>query len=167
MNRDHARTRASFGFYNRNEHIYEATEYWFQEIDFPEAAIEAQIEERREEYERMSETSQDQGQLRVKARDDLFEDLAYWTVYFEPQVKDVDAALRAGLVPFEYMGTFYLALGAAGMKLSPKLDVYQALTYGSVPGNSKLFDQEQYFEHVVGEELTAEVKERINQENQE
>jgi hypothetical protein len=167
MNRDHARTRASFGFYNRNEHIDEATEYWFEEVDFPEAAIGAKIEERREEYEHIDAGLPDDRELRTRAREDLFEELAYWRVYFEPEVEDVDAALRTGLTPFEYMRTFYLALGAAGMELSPKLDAYQALTYGSVPGNSKLFDQEIYFEHVVGEELTAEVKERINQENQE
>ena len=47
------------------------------------------------------------------------------------------------------------------MDLSPKLDAYQALVSGTIPGDSQLFKQESYFEYVVGEDLTAQVKERI------
>jgi hypothetical protein len=161
MQPDNARIRDAFGFFNKNRDIYEASEYWFEEIQFPEQAIKQEIYELREEYAHCSEDTPDDHDRRTRARDRLFESLSYWTVYFEPQFEDVSAALEAGLVPFYYRDTFYLALGACGMDLSPKLDAYQAVVSGTIPRDSQLFKQESYFEHVVGEDLTARVKEQI------
>ena len=161
MQPDHARTWEAFGFYNKNRAIYEASEYWFEDINFPEQAVRRTMHGLREESAHCCEDTPDEHDVRVRARGRLFESLSYWTVYFEPQIEDVSAALQAGLVPFYYRDTFYLALGACGMDLSPKLDAYQALVSGTIPRYSQLFKQESYFEYVVGEDLTAKVKVRI------
>ena len=161
MQPDHAWTRDAFGFYNKNRAIYEASDYWFEDIEFPEQAVRRTMHGLREERTHCREDTSEEHELRVSARDRLFESLSYWTVYFEPQIEDVSAALKSGLVPFYYRDTLYLALGTCGMDLSPKLDAYQALVSGTIPRDSQLFKQESYFEHVIGEDLTAKVKERI------
>lgn len=74
--------------------------------------------------------------------------LSYWCTYYEPRIKNVEAAHKSGLFPFEYEGTFMLALGGCGMDLSPKLDCYQALTDRSIPSNSTIFRQLDYFDYV-------------------
>ena len=100
MQPDHVRTRDAFGFYNKNRDIHEASEYWFEEIRFPEQAIRGEMHSLQEEHAHCSEETPGDHELRVRARDRLFEALGYWTLYFEPQFEDVSAALEAGLVPF-------------------------------------------------------------------
>ena len=43
------------------------------------------------------------------------------------------------------------------MDLSPKLDTYQALTWGSIDKHSRLFSDLSYFKYVVGENTTTKV----------
>jgi len=87
----------------------------------------------------------------------FIEAMAYWTIYFQPDRVDWEVAWKCGLYPFEYYGTFMLALGGCGMDLSPKLDAYQALTSESISESSQLFRDKGYFEYVVGKEITEEV----------
>lgn len=100
----------------------------------------------------------------VEYPDDEFnelEALGYWTVYFEPRVRDEAIAWKVGLIPFEYDGTSYLALGGCGMDLSPRLDAYQALTVGSVSSDSQFIRQPGYAAYVVGQGVFDEVMEAI------
>ncbi len=90
-----------------------------------------------------------------------FESLAYWTIYWSPQIEDVELALKCGLVPFKYDGEFLLALGGCGMDLSPKLDAYMGLAWGQISKDSQLFRQKDYFEYVVGKSTTEEVLKEI------
>lgn len=90
------------------------------------------------------------------------EELAYWTVYFEPYRMDKDIAYECNLFPFEYSRDAYgyqdlLALAASGMDLSPKLDAYQALVDGSLPSDSRFFDDSDYAEYVVGKKTAEKV----------
>lgn len=96
---------------------------------------------------------------------DGYEQLAYWTIYFSPNIIDVEKAFQCDLFPFIYKGDFYLALGGCGMDLSPKLDAYQALTSGTIPNDSKIFNDENYFQHVIGKHITEQVKEKIKMED--
>jgi len=59
MQPDNARIRDAFGFFNKNRDIYEASEYWFEEIQFPEQAIKQEMYELREEYAHCSEDTPD------------------------------------------------------------------------------------------------------------
>lgn len=90
-----------------------------------------------------------------------FEILAYWTVYFSPDIWDEEIAWNLGLFPFEYNGENLLALGGCGMDLSPALDAYQALTAGSIPSNSRFLDDYDYAKYVVGENAFNKVMEKI------
>jgi hypothetical protein len=92
---------------------------------------------------------------------DVYEQLSYWPVYFEPERKSEDVAWEVGLFPFRYDGDFYLALGGCGMDLSPKLDAYQALTSGSIPSNSQFIRDPEYAEHVVGKPVFDKVMSAI------
>lgn len=87
------------------------------------------------------------------------EALSMWTVYYSPPRGKVDkaTAFRCGLIPFEYQGTEYVALGGSGMDLSPQLDAYQALTDRSLPSDSQFLRSSDYAKYVVGEDLFNEV----------
>lgn len=92
------------------------------------------------------------------------EALSYWTVYFKPAIWDEDVAWKVELIPFEFDGENYLALGGCGMDLSPRLDAYQALTDDSVPRSSQFIraqDSGTYAKYVVGETIYNEVMEKI------
>lgn len=78
----------------------------------------------------------------------FIETMAYWTIYFEPRCADWNDAWKAGLYPFEYYGTFMVALGGCGQDLSPTLDCYQALVDKTLPRNSVIFRDQKYFDYV-------------------
>lgn len=84
----------------------------------------------------------------------FLEDISYWSTYFEPLIFNEEIALDCGLTPFTYKGKNMLALSGCGMNLSPKLDVYQALTDNTIDEHSLLFSDSTYFENVVGKILT-------------
>lgn len=90
------------------------------------------------------------------------ESLAYWTVYFKPDIEDVEVALKCRLTPFYYDDEFYLALGGCGMDLKPKLDAYQMLTCHRIPSGSNVLrgNDTSYFEYVVGKDVTKEALEK-------
>lgn len=87
----------------------------------------------------------------------VIEALGYWTTYFAPRIADETIAFKTGLLPFEYDGEPYLALGGCGMDLSPRLDAYQALTDGTIPASSQFIRQPDYAKYVVGEKIFEEV----------
>jgi hypothetical protein len=93
-----------------------------------------------------------------------FEALAYWTIYWKPDRDNVEIAQLVGLTPFEYKEEFYLALGACGMDLTPKLDAYIALTVGVIPSDSQFFRQKDYFKDVVGETTYNKIIEKCTRE---
>lgn len=142
-------TRPFESFYDRveldNEDIHR--------VEFPEKLIAL--------YKENYEDEEDENEREWQVLQELEEDLLYWLVYYEPNIASVDVAIECGLIPFEYEGRFLLALGGAGMDLSPKLDAYQALTDHTIPENSKLFSDREHFEYVVGKELTEKVIEVI------
>ena len=154
--------RARFGFFDR----LDATlfmgdegfrpEFWDM-VEFPEEAIEAEMEglvaQGMDEDEREV--------LRDEAIARLEESLTYWLTFYRPAVEDVKVALKVGLVPFYLDGKLYLALGACGMDLSPKLDAYQALTDRTIDPDSTLFTDPAYFRYVVGDEVYREVLEAL------
>jgi len=95
----------------------------------------------------------------------FWEKLSYWTVYFQPLKYNEGVAHECGLIPFKYIGEHedleLLALGGCGMDLGPKLDAYQALTDGTIDEHSKLFSDKEYFQYVVGINLTKKVLKAI------
>ena len=108
----------SDGFFDKKEGIWDDLMEDPDCVSFPEAAIEAEIEAIKDDYD--EEDTVDDDEVRYDAQHNLEEALAYWTVYFCPNSDDVDAALRVGLTPFYYKDDFYLALGGCGMDLSPR-----------------------------------------------
>lgn len=92
---------------------------------------------------------------------DIYEQLAYWIIYFKPDYWDEAVAWRVGLTPFTFEDEHYLALGGCGMDLSPKLDAYQALTTDTIPPSSQFIRQPDYAQNVVGERVFKEVMEKI------
>jgi hypothetical protein len=87
----------------------------------------------------------------------VLEDIACWTIYFEPLVFEEKTALKCSLTPFTFKEVNYLALGGCGMDLTPKLDAYQALTHNSIDKNSLFFSRHDYFCHVVGVTISKEI----------
>ena len=138
-------------FYQRNDHIYDSSEYWFEEVIFPEEAIEHEKKTILDENPDV-----DEHEATCEAMGQLMDDLAYWTIYYKPDIQDVEAALKSGLTPFEYQGDFYLALGGCGMDLSPKLEAYQCLTSGTIPEGSHFLRYPDYFRNVVGNSTADE-----------
>jgi len=114
----------------------------------------------------ISETMRDHDVQRDDAEFLLREALGFWTLYYQPEIEDVETAIRVGLVPFYYQERFYLALGGCGMDLSPKLDAYQVLTQGTIDPFSCLFSDPKYFRWVVGSKVFEEVLERLGIEEQ-
>ena len=106
------------GFFDENETIWDEFTQNPDCVSFPEAAIEAEMENIKGDYG--EEDTVDEDEVQDDARRNLEEGLGYWTVYFCPNSDDVDAALRVGLTPFYYEDNFYLALGGCGMDLSPR-----------------------------------------------
>lgn len=104
-------------FFDENEEIWDALQDNPDCVSFPEAAIEAEMENIIDDYD---EDTVDENEVMDDAQRNLEEELAYWTVYFCPNSDDVDAALRARLTPFYYEDEFYLALGGCGMDLGPR-----------------------------------------------
>ena len=105
-------------FFDTNEGIWDELQNDPDCVSFPEAAIEEEIKAIKDDYS--EEDTVDEDEVRYDAQRNLEEALAYWTVYFCPNIDDVDAALRVGLTPFYYKDDFYLALGGCGMDLSPR-----------------------------------------------
>ena len=114
--------------------------------------------------EMIAEGYQDDGDD-VNVADRLHENLAYYTIYYEPDAWNEGVAITCGLTPFTYsnnQGTIYLlALGGYGMDLTPKLDAYQALVQGTISPDSFYFKQRDYFVSVVGENVTQRVDHSI------
>jgi len=223
-------------FYEKNEHIYNADEYWFEKIsinktawlkhDYPKIQTDFDITEvpwvedivnefykdedvskvlpdekftldnikAHKEFGKTYQELMDRiyDELEDKDYNDLeehmkqlygigcpeetfneIEALAYWTIYFKPDIWDEDVAWKVGLIPFDFDGEDYLALGGCGMDLSPRLDAYQALTNDSVPTNSHFVENpsakyiigkggdSSYAKYVVGEAIYNEVMEKI------
>lgn len=96
---------------------------------------------------------------------DIYDALAFWTLYFEPRWFDEEIAYQCGLIPFEYEGIKLLALGGCGMDLSPKLDAYQAFVTSSIPSDSTFFNDKRYFDYVVGDNTAKRVEEEITLPN--
>jgi hypothetical protein len=148
------RNRSRVGFYNAVSLLDFVDENEFYEnVEFPEELIQKTEAEIKEENPEMSDD-----ELRDEAISRLEESLAYWTIYFEPEWENVKIALECRLIPFRFKEHFFLALGACGMDLSPKLDAYQVLTSGAIDEFSILFTDEKYFRYVVGDEVTEKVK---------
>jgi hypothetical protein len=55
-----------------------------------------------------------------------------------------------------------IAISLCGSDLSPRLDAYQALTNNTIDENSYLFSDFDYFQSVVGKELTEKVLQAIS-----
>jgi hypothetical protein len=75
----------------------------------------------------------------------FIDDMAMWTVYYEPREASEENAWASNLMPFYYDGVFMLALGGCGTDFSPRLDCYQALTDKSIPSGSLAFNDINYF----------------------
>jgi len=138
-------------FFERNRNIYGSSEYWFEDVHFPEEAVKHEMKELKREYPELSPS-----ELEERAHDQLMEDLAYWTIYFKPDHENIEAAIKSGLTPFYFHDELYLALAGCGMDLSPKLDAYQMLTTGTAPSRSSIFRHKDYFEDVVGKKTAEE-----------
>jgi len=121
-------------------------------VSFPDAVIH--------------ETMRDYDVHRDDAESLLREALGYWILYYQPEIEDVEVAIKVGLIPFYYKDRFYLALGGCGMDMTPKLDAYQVLTQGTIDPFTCLFSDPKYFKWLVGSEVFEEVLERLEIDKQ-
>lgn len=152
----------SIGFYS-TVHISilcDDDDEFFAKTEFPEELIQKEFEEIKDEYEDEDEAWED-------AVNNLRESLGYWIYYFIPrgweerEEQYIKTAIEVGLIPFYFRSTLMLALGGAGMDLSPKLDAFQVLVAGTIPPDSILFRDPKYFKYVVGEEVFKKVIDRL------
>ena len=149
-----------------NSGLYEETFYIMHKIDFynDHAACEEV------EYDRELLASHYVNDLGLEYRDEddkweqvdqiFWDNLSYWSIYFEPRMFNEKIALECGLTPFSYEGVNMLALSACGMDLSPRLDAYQTLLHNTIDRNSKFFSalNQEYFKGVVGKEVMKKMK---------
>lgn len=108
-------------------------------------------------------------------------DISKQCLYFQPLIFKPDIALECGLIPFVTKDIRYNSNSLYGSSkgnkpyinvlilspkcyttdgvydLFPRLDAYQALTDNSIDHESYLFEDEEYFESVVGKGLTQKV----------
>jgi len=92
----------------------------------------------------------------------FIDDIACYSLYFQPQIFDEEIALECSLTPFTHDGLSLLALSGWGADLSPKLDAYQGLTHNTIDENSCLFSDFDYFQGLLGENLTNKVLQAIS-----
>ena len=92
----------------------------------------------------------------------FIDDIACYSLYFQPQIFDEEIALECSLTPFTHDGLSLLALSGWGADLSPKLDAYQGLTHNTIDENSCLFSDFDYFQGLLGENLTNKVLQTIS-----
>jgi len=163
------------GFYNTNRSIWNNLSTGTgDDVEFPKVAVDEELSYIDEYQDKLKEIEADEdhtdeyleekkeelrSEYEWEAIQQCEESLGYWTVYFQPDYIDEDVAIECRLHPFYYDDEFYLALGGAGMDLSPKLDAYQALTTGTLPRDTKIFSDPEYFKYVVGEKLYQKVLE--------
>ena len=91
----------------------------------------------------------------------FLENIDYYPTYFQPLIFNEEIALECNLTPFTHYELNLLALSGCGMDFSPRLDTYQALTDHTIDERSYLFLDFNYFEYVVGKNLTQKVLEAI------
>lgn len=158
-------------FFDSDNNLYDRSDFW-ELVSFPDEVYDDTLLNSNEAYQSELEGITDEDEIKEKkdeirnkyideARKEVEESLTYWTVYFKCYQEDIDIAIKCGLIPFTFDDEFYLALGGCGMDLSPRLNAYQALTNNSIPSSSQLLTDENYFSHVVGTEITEEVKNAI------
>lgn len=103
-----------------------------------------------------------------KTHKDFLETIYAIRTFFSALAYVPEAALRCSFVLFEFFDseaetTHYLIpdtdFSRATMKV--RLDAYQALTVGSIDEKSALFTDREYFEQVLGKELTQDVIQAI------
>ena len=88
----------------------------------------------------------------------------------KPKKYNEEVALRCGLMPFRYVGSnrekeiklVMLSVYPGYMFfMTPRLDAYQAVMSGTISRRNVLENNEGYFKQIVGEEITEEVKKRL------
>ncbi len=92
----------------------------------------------------------------------FIDDIACYSLYFQPQIFDEETALECSLTPFTHDGLSLLALSGWGADLSPKLDAYQGLIHKTIDENSCLFSDFDYFQGLLGKTLTQKVLQAIS-----
>ena len=92
----------------------------------------------------------------------FLENIDYYPTYFQPLIFNEEIALECSLTPFTHDGLSLLALSGWGADLSPKLDAYQGLTHKTIDENSCLFSDFDYFQGLLGENLTNKVLQAIS-----
>ena len=99
-----------------------------------------------------------------KINNEFLKYIPTWPRYYEPLIFEEEIALECGLIPFvlKVDRLCLIAISVCGSDLSPRLDTYQALTNNTIDENSYLFSDFDYFQSVVGKELTEKVLQAIS-----
>ncbi|WPY01593.1 hypothetical protein Trichorick_01507 (plasmid) [Candidatus Trichorickettsia mobilis] len=99
-----------------------------------------------------------------KVNNDFLKYIPTWPRYYEPLVFNEKIALECGLIPFvlKVDRLCLIAVSVCGSDLSPRLDAYQALTDNTIDENSYLFSDFDYFQEILGKNLTQKVLEAIS-----
>ena len=99
-----------------------------------------------------------------KVNNEFLKYIPTWSKYYEPLVFKEEIALECGLIPFilKVDRLCLLAVSVCGSDLSPRLDAYQALTDNTIDENSYLFSDFDYFQEILGKNLTQKVLEAIS-----
>jgi hypothetical protein len=94
----------------------------------------------------------------------LLQYLPTWPSYFEPLIFTETTALACGLVPFILtpQRLCLVVVSVCNCDFYTRLDAYQALTNKTIDPNSYLFSDFDYFQSLVGKELTEKVLEAIS-----
>jgi len=147
-----------YGFYETVPLLYwiEDEKRFWKSVSFPDKVWEKKIEEIRIENPQLSDK-----ELKRKAEAELKRILKNAPFYFEPQVRNVEIALKCGLIPFIYDDYFFFLVAEEVPVERARLDAYQALTSGTIDEASELFYNEEHFREVVGDKVTEEVKRNL------
>ncbi len=100
--------------------------------------------------------------IKSKVEEIIWQNISFNTTYYEPRIYDSLIALKCNLLPFVWQGHQLLA-----SSLNPywqhiiniRLDAYQALTHKTIYKKSLLFTEFNFFERVIGKELTKKILE--------
>ena len=99
-----------------------------------------------------------------KVNNEFLKYIPTWSRYYEPLIFNEEIALECGLIPFFLKADrlCLIAVSACSSDLSPKLDAYQGLTHNTIDEGSYLFSDFDYFQEILGKNLTQKVLRAIS-----
>lgn len=161
MEKEKLKIQSAFGFYNL-QRLWGNIDDHNEDIRFPQELLEKEIHKLKEKG-----SIDIMPVLAKQARDELIKILSGRKLFYEPNVKNVEIAIKVELITFYYKEHMYLTSKIIDNKvpdlrnLTSRLDAYQALSSGTIDRSSLLFINADTFKKIIGDKLTEEVKQVI------